>query len=84
MGACGPARAILAPGVPGGGEGSVARDPVCGAEVDEGRAPLRAVYQGVPYYFCRGPCKAQFDRDPVRYVGRVGAERPEAGPGRRL
>ncbi|HEY8486091.1 MAG TPA: YHS domain-containing protein [Limnochordales bacterium] len=60
----------------------MARDPVCGAEVDESRTPLRAVFQGAAYYFCSGRCKAEFDRDPQRYVGDREAEaRPDGAGG---
>ena len=83
MAAPGPAGAILAPGLAGTEVEAVARDPVCGTEVDEGRAPIRAVYQGTPYYFCSGECKARFDRDPARYVGRSGAARTEGSSARR-
>ncbi|MBE3598970.1 MAG: YHS domain-containing protein [Limnochordaceae bacterium] len=46
----------------------MAVDPVCHAEVDESRSPLRAVYHGRTYYFCSAACKAAFDRNAARYV----------------
>ena len=47
----------------------VARDPVCGMDVDPEGAPARAVYRGTAYFFCTESCKADFDLDPRRYVG---------------
>ncbi len=53
----------------------MARDPVCGMDVDEAKAPARAVYQGRTYYFCSARCKGEFDRNPRRYVeGEAGGE----------
>ncbi len=46
------------------------RDPVCGMEIDEKKAPLRSDYQGRTYYFCAPGCKAEFDRNPERFLGR--------------
>ena len=51
--------------------GAMNVDPVCGMEVDEGRAKATgktSLYQGKTYYFCADECKAQFDKDPERYV----------------
>jgi YHS domain-containing protein len=47
----------------------VARDPVCGMDVDPEGAPARSLYRGTSYYFCTLTCKAEFDLDPSRYVG---------------
>ena len=47
---------------------ALARDPVCGMDVDP-IAPAGSVeYMGVPYYFCSLGCKATFQADPVRYA----------------
>lgn len=46
----------------------MARDPVCGMEVDERTAAGRSEYQGQAYYFCSEACKQQFDKEPEKYV----------------
>ena len=48
----------------------MAKDPVCGMEVDEKKAAATAVYKGVTYYFCAGACKDAFNRDPQKYLGK--------------
>ncbi|MCL4416102.1 MAG: YHS domain-containing protein [Actinobacteria bacterium] len=47
---------------------SIAKDPVCGMDVDINKAPARSEYQGRIYYFCAPGCKTQFDKDPAKYV----------------
>lgn len=47
----------------------VARDPVCGIDVDPDGAPARTRYRGTAYYFCTTVCKQAFELDPRRYVG---------------
>jgi YHS domain-containing protein len=46
----------------------MARDPVCGMDVDESAAKYTAQYQGTTYYFCAPGCKKAFDTDPRKYV----------------
>ncbi len=46
----------------------MAKDPVCGMDVDERTAAAKSEYKGVTYYFCAPGCKASFDRDPEKYV----------------
>jgi membrane fusion protein, copper/silver efflux system len=61
------------PAVPG-----VAKDPVCGLEVDEVKAAaknLKSEYQGKVYYFDQEGCKQRFDRYPQHYLSKS----PEAG-----
>lgn len=43
-------------------------DPVCGMEVEEGKAAATAVYQGQTYYFCAVACKKAFEKVPEKYV----------------
>ena len=45
------------------------KDPVCGMEVDPQNAAGKSEYQGQTYYFCSKGCKAQFDKDPEKFVG---------------
>jgi len=49
-------------------ERSVAKDPVCGMDVDPKKAAAQSNYQGQMIYFCAVECKEKFDRDPGRYV----------------
>lgn len=46
-----------------------AKDPVCGMEVEPGKAAATSSYKGVTYYFCSCSCKDEFDADPERYLG---------------
>lgn len=50
----------------------MAKDPVCGMEVDEGSAAATSEYQGKTYYFCAASCKERFDRSPEQYVEGTG------------
>jgi YHS domain-containing protein len=52
----------------------MAKDPVCGMEVDEKSAPARSEYLGKTYYFCAPACKKAFDEDPAKYIGGEGHE----------
>lgn len=47
----------------------MAKDPVCGMNVDEKTAAAKSEYQGKTYYFCAPGCKQAFDKDPEKYVG---------------
>lgn len=46
----------------------MAKDPVCGMEVDEKKAAATSVYHGKTYYFCAAACKATFLGAPEKYV----------------
>jgi YHS domain-containing protein len=46
----------------------MAKDPVCGMEVDEKNAAATAEYQGKTFYFCCNGCKAKFDKSPQQYL----------------
>jgi len=50
----------------------MARDPVCGMEVNPRQAAGRSEYQGQTYYFCSMGDKQQFDQNPQQYAGRQG------------
>jgi YHS domain-containing protein len=47
----------------------MAKDPVCGMDVDEKTAPAKSEYKGKTYYFCASGCKREFDKDPEKFVG---------------
>ncbi len=46
----------------------MAKDPVCGMEVDEKQAAATATYDGKTYYFCAAGCRATFQKAPEKYV----------------
>ncbi len=46
----------------------MAKDPVCGMQVDEEKAAATAEYRGEIYYFCSKGCRAAFEKDPKRYA----------------
>lgn len=48
----------------------MARDPVCGREVDELRARAVSIYGGRTHYFCSAEHKTEFSRDPARFLGK--------------
>ena len=50
-----------------GGEG-LAKDVVCGMEVNEKTARFKSEYKGKTYYFCSGFCKEAFDVNPAKYT----------------
>lgn len=49
----------------------MAKDPVCGMDVDEATAAGKSEYKGQTYYFCSPGCKRSFDQDPEKYVGKA-------------
>jgi Cu+-exporting ATPase len=46
----------------------MAKDPVCGMNVDEKTAKHKSEYKGKTYYFCMPSCKATFDKNPAKYI----------------
>jgi YHS domain-containing protein len=46
----------------------MAKDPVCGMNVNEKEAAGTAVYKGKTYYFCSDSCRLRFVKDPENYV----------------
>lgn len=55
------------------GGGKMAKDPVCGMEVDEKEAAAKSEYKGKTYYFCAPGCKKAFDENPEKYLTGSGA-----------
>lgn len=41
-------------------------DPVCGMQVDE--KEITSEHMGSSFYFCSDECKAEFDRNPMKYM----------------
>lgn len=46
----------------------MAKDPVCGMEVDEEKAAAKVEHMGKTYYFCSPGCKTAFEKDPHKYM----------------
>ncbi len=46
----------------------MARDPVCGMEVEEKKAAATVVYQSRTYFFCAPGCKTTFVKTPEKYA----------------
>lgn len=46
----------------------IARDPVCGMEVDPESSAGESLYKNEKYYFCSISCKEKFDQNPERYL----------------
>jgi len=46
----------------------MARDPVCGMEVNEKTAKYKTTYRGKTYYFCAAGCKESFEKNPNKYM----------------
>jgi len=47
---------------------NMAKDPICGMNVDEKTAKIKSEYNGKIYYFCAPGCKSTFDKNPSKYV----------------
>ena len=48
----------------------MARDVVCGMQVDEKTAAAKSEYKGTTYYFCSAGCRKAFDKEPEKYAGK--------------
>ncbi len=46
----------------------MAKDPVCGMDVDEKTAKHKTTYDGKTYYFCALGCKKAFEANPKKYI----------------
>jgi YHS domain-containing protein len=46
----------------------MAKDLVCGMEVDEKTAKYKTVHKGKNYYFCAAGCKEAFEKNPNKYL----------------
>jgi YHS domain-containing protein len=43
------------------------KDPVCGMQVDEKKAPATSMHNGERHAFCSQECKNKFDQNPDQY-----------------
>lgn len=48
----------------------MAKDLVCGMDVNERTAHPKFEYKGQTYYFCSPGCKRAFDKEPEKYIGK--------------
>jgi Cu+-exporting ATPase len=46
----------------------MAKDPVCGMEVDPATATQKVEHQGKTYYFCAPGCRKAFEAEPQKYL----------------
>ncbi len=46
----------------------MARDQVCGMEVDEYITRYNAIHEGKVYYFCSHSCQKEFEKEPRKYT----------------
>jgi YHS domain-containing protein len=46
----------------------MAKDPVCGMDVDPKTAQWKSDYKGQTYYFCAPGCKKEFDQQPEKFI----------------
>ena len=44
----------------------MAKDPVCGMEIDE-KKTMTSTVDGNTYYFCSEACKDKFDKEPGKF-----------------
>lgn len=52
----------------------MAKDPVCGMNVDETKAAGTSELHGQTYYFCSLGCKQRFDQAPQQYIAQGGQQ----------
>jgi YHS domain-containing protein len=45
-------------------------DPVCKMQIDSEKAAATSEYKGQKFYFCAPGCKAKFDKEPEKFLGR--------------
>lgn len=55
----------------------MAKDPVCGMEVDEKKTPVSIRYKGKMYHFCSPGCQETFTRSPAKFTGEKAQGRHE-------
>lgn len=45
-------------------------DPVCKMQIESEKAAGTSEYKGQTIYFCSSGCKAKFDGEPEKYLGK--------------
>jgi YHS domain-containing protein len=48
----------------------MAKDPVCGMDVEGQEAAATYEYKGKKYYFCAAGCKDRFSKDPGKFLAK--------------
>jgi YHS domain-containing protein len=46
----------------------MAKDPICGMEVDEKTAKYKTTHMGKTFYFCAPGCQKAFEANPQKYM----------------
>ena len=46
----------------------MAKDPICGMEVDPVKARYTSSFGGKSYYFCSPGCKSTFEKNPAEFA----------------
>ena len=59
----------------------MAKDPICGMNVDEKTAKFKSDYNGKTFYFCAASCKNTFDKNPAKYAKGTGGTSHSCGCG---
>src|SRR3970282_724435 len=55
------------------------QDPVCGMEIEEGKAHAKREHGGRPFFFCSAKCVEDFDKRPAKYgAGPAGCRKAHA------
>jgi Cu+-exporting ATPase len=49
---------------------AVAKDPVCGMDVNPATAAAQVEHDGVTFYFCAKGCAKAFTADPAQFLGK--------------
>ena len=47
---------------------TMAKDPICGMEVNESQPAASLEYKGQKFYFCASSCYEAFEKNPAKYV----------------
>lgn len=58
----------------------MAKDLVCGMDVDENTVEYKTEYEGKMYYFCALGCKKSFDEEPEKYISGEAAKEEAMHP----
>ncbi|MBI4413215.1 MAG: YHS domain-containing protein [candidate division NC10 bacterium] len=53
----------------------MAKDPVCGMEVDEKKTPVSIKHKEKTYYFCSPGCQETFTKSPAKFTSEKAASR---------
>ncbi|MBK6893620.1 MAG: cadmium-translocating P-type ATPase [Flavobacteriales bacterium] len=57
----------------------LAKDPVCGMDVDPTTAKYSSEHEGTTYYFCSEGCRKKFEAEPAKYLAAKKVKDPVCG-----